>query len=144
MQHEYSQYRHYVSKRLKVNGITAGLLTELIGICHQYDDYKSKLANMADLTAVNLTGMPHGTGVSDPTYNMAARRVQMETVINDIEECLNSSVKNDKSGIIYRTLKTYITKGYRPQREHLPCSKNEFYRIVDDFYIRLAKILNKI
>lgn len=53
-------------------GISKHAFEELRAFCLQYSEKKEKLKDALCLKSPNLSGMPHGTGVSDPTAKAAA------------------------------------------------------------------------
>lgn len=50
---------------------------ELRAFCRQYSEKKSKAAALADVSSPSLTGMPHGSGVSDPVVCAVERREKL-------------------------------------------------------------------
>lgn len=52
-------------------GISSEAYKELRSFCLQYNEKKTKLNNAYSLRSPNLSGMPHGSGTSDPTARAA-------------------------------------------------------------------------
>ena len=48
-------------------GISKAAFEEIHGFCVQYPEKKAKIADALSLNSPNLSGMPHGGNVSDPT-----------------------------------------------------------------------------
>ena len=62
--------KHYVLK-LEQYGITRAQYEELRAFCLQYDEKLARINDACSLKSPNLSGMPHGTEISDPTTRAA-------------------------------------------------------------------------
>lgn len=57
--------------KLDQYGISKAAYDELHSFCLQYDEKLARLNDAYSLKSPNLSGMPHGSGVSDPTARAA-------------------------------------------------------------------------
>lgn len=57
----------------------------VVNFCLQYPELKAKAANVSGIRAVTYDGMPHGSGVGDPTARQAAILAEAERKIEIIE-----------------------------------------------------------
>ena len=71
--------------QLQKYGISGKRYKELCGFCEQYPEWKSELALMTHLKAVQTTGMPSSGNIGDPTANLAMRRAGLESKVDVIE-----------------------------------------------------------
>lgn len=68
--------------KLDMYGISRAAYNELHSFCLQYDEKLARLNDAYSLKSPNLSGMPHGSGISDPT----ARAAELcEKYRNDID-----------------------------------------------------------
>ena len=68
-------------------GISKDRYIELLHYCRQYPEWLSEANSMLGTHAVNLDGMPHGTGVSDPVAAVAEKRSGLLYDIQLVEKC---------------------------------------------------------
>lgn len=113
---------------------------ELYHHCLQYSEWKKELRFSTDtLQSPQLTGMPHGTGISDATGKMALRRLKLS------EQCelLEKTAKEAAPDIWEYILKGATTEGITyiqlKQRFDIPCGKNYYYERRRKFYWLLAE-----
>lgn len=72
------------TRKIKLDqyGISKAAYDELHSFCLQYDEKLARLNDAYSLKSPNLSGMPHGSGISDPT----ARAAELcEKYRNDID-----------------------------------------------------------
>ena len=74
-------------KKLKLDkyGISKAAYDELRGFCLQYDEKLARLNDAYSLKSPNLSGMPHGSGITDPTERAAELCAKYKTDIDLIE-----------------------------------------------------------
>lgn len=123
--------------RLEKYGLSPDVVTELRGFCWQYKEKKQKINSMVGLSAVSITGLPSGGGISDTTERQAERR---EKYINDVELIESSAMAacND-SKPMYDCLMRNITEKKAFNFIPAPCSKNTFTLCRHKFFYILAK-----
>ena len=61
------------TRKIKLDqyGISKAAYDELHSFCLQYDEKLARLNDVYSLKSPNLSGMPHGSGISDPTARAA-------------------------------------------------------------------------
>lgn len=60
---------------------------ELLWFSWQYADLKAERQALASLGSPEISGMPHGSGVGDPTGQQAIKFAELDSKIRMIEEC---------------------------------------------------------
>ena len=66
-----SDYMRKYNLKLDKYGISKSAYGELYNFCLQYDEKLARLNDAYSLKSPNLSGMPHGAGISDPTAKAA-------------------------------------------------------------------------
>ena len=74
--------------RIKLDryGISKAAYDELHGFCLQYDEKLARINDAYSLKSPNLSGMPHGSGISNPTERAAELCEKYKRDIELIEE----------------------------------------------------------
>lgn len=103
-------------------GISKNAYRELKYFCLQYGEKKQQLSALRGLSAVTYSGMPHGTGTSNPTQLKAEKTDRLLKDINLIEQ---SAIEADDG--IYQSLIANVTTGASYYDLIVPCDKNTFY-----------------
>ena len=71
-------------------GIRKERYLELLHFCRQYPEWKHEAGTLIGGRGQNLDGMPHGSGVGDPTALAAERREALMARISMVEMCARS------------------------------------------------------
>lgn len=74
------------SLQMQKYGISGKRYKELCGFCEQYPEWKSELALITHLKAVQTTGMPSAGRTGDPTANTAMRTAGLSLKVELIEK----------------------------------------------------------
>lgn len=107
--------------------------------CLQYKELKAEASDIAGLKAVSYTGMPHGSGVGDPTARQAERIAEASRKVDIIERNVRIV-----SGELYYWLLRGITEEdmtYDKLRyeEGMPLSRNYYSSMRREVYYRIAQ-----
>ena len=113
---------------------------ELYHHCLQYNEWKDELKYQTDtVKSIQISDMPHGTTVGDPTSNLAVRRAKLD------EQC---KLLEDTAKEADAELWEYILKGatnedasykYLKLIMNIPCGKNYYYEKRRKFFFLLSK-----
>lgn len=105
-----------------------------------YGEYKKRLAELDGRKAFVLDGMPHGTGISDPTSDIAEKRQRLQAKIDLIEDTVR---KVDAALYEWLLLGVTTDASYKYLRDSLgmPCGKDYYIKRYREVYYRIAKEL---
>ncbi len=125
--------------KLDEYGISKYAYEELKAFCLQYPEKKRKIGDLHNpLRAMNYDGMPHGSGVGEPT----ARAAELAAILShDCEMIEQAAIEADSA--IYQEILKNVTRhgvGYWQLRcvDEIPCSKKYFYKQRRKFFYILA------
>ena len=82
---------------------------ELKNFCLQYREMKDKISEFTALGAISYSGTPGGGGISDPTFQKAAKFQQLKHDVEIIEQTAIAAGKED-----YQSLLTNVTNTDMP------------------------------
>lgn len=120
--------------KLNEYGISKFAYRELSNFCLQYEDKKSKIKDLHNpYSSPQITGMPHGSGVGNPTERAA---LKAELLSRDIE-LINRTAEETDSGIAEAILKN-VTQGIQYDYMDIPCGRRQFYMKRRKFFYLLA------
>lgn len=71
-------------------GISKDRYIELLHFCRQYPEWKSEASTLMGIHAINIDGLPKGTGKSDPVAMAAERREKLLEKIGIVDECASA------------------------------------------------------
>ena len=122
--------------------ITLGRYEELKGFCKQYDDWKEEARSLLGISALNMDGMPHGTGKSDPVARAAERRERLLAKISIIDGCAKAGGEEWAEALIEHICRCKPWKVIKETNGTiLPTSDaNAFYRHRREFFEMLNKV----
>lgn len=127
-------------KHIKLDqfGISRAAYEELHGFCLQYDEKLARLNDAYSLKSPNLSGMPHGFGVSDPT----ARAAELcEKYRNDID-LIKKTAKEVDPELAPFIIKNVTSEKCPPwvlkTRYGMEAGEKKFNQKRREFYFRLA------
>ena len=109
--------------------------------CLQYPEWKVEIGILrASLGAggVNYDGMPHGTGISDPTSSAAMRLADLDMKMQQVKDTVYEVAPE-----IYQWLLKGVTEDrpfwYLHDMMRMPCEKDMYYDRRRKFYYLMAK-----
>lgn len=122
--------------------ITLGRYEELKGFCKQYDGWKEEARSLLGISALNVDGMPHGTGKSDPVARAAERRERLLAKISIIDGCAKAGGEEWAEALIEHVCRCKPWKVIKETNGAiLPTSDaNAFYRHRREFFEMLNKV----
>lgn len=122
--------------------ITLGRYEELKGFCKQYDEWKEEAGRLLGISALNMDGMPHGTGKSDPVARAAERRERLLAKISIIDGCAKAGGEEWTEALIEHVCRGKTWKVIKETNGAiLPTSDaNAFYRHRRQFFEMLNKV----
>jgi hypothetical protein len=113
---------------------------ELYHFCLQYNEWKDELKWATDtMKSVQITDMPHGTGVGDPTKELAIRREKLSSQCKLIEETAMETDAELWEYILKGVTTEEATYTYLRQIMRIPCGKNQYYQKRRKFFYLLSK-----
>lgn len=119
--------------KLDKYGISRYAYRELLNFCLQYPDKKLQLEGMYGPRAVNLTGMPGGGDISDPTAQTAIRTERLR----DDVEAIEAAAKEADEAIAPYILRN-VSSGTPYEYMPVPCGRRQFYEMRRKFFYLLA------
>ena len=126
--------RNYVPRW---EGISYNRYRELQHFCRQYREWKKEARSLLGLHGQGVNGMPHGTGISDPTARAAEKREHLLKKIAMVEQCL----KSISGGVWYAALIQNVCDGkpYAKIRQDIMPTSNRgaFFKARREFFIAL-------
>ena len=122
--------------KLDAYGISKAAYGELYNFCLQYDEKLARLNDAYSLKSPNLSGMPHGSGISDPTAKAAELcgkyRADIELIEKTAkevdEEIAPFLIKNVTSDTPLWVLKT--TYGMKTGERQFKLKRRQFFYLL--------------
>lgn len=137
-----TKYRPEVSRKNEY-WISKHRYYEISHMCFQYKEWKDEYKALSErgVSAVKYDGMPHGTNISDPTFEQAAR---MEALLSKMKLVEETAIEADP--VLARYILTAVTDenvtyNYLQQVMKMPCGKNMYYRSRRKFYWLMSRKL---
>ncbi len=113
---------------------------ELYYRCLQYDEWKEELKHLTDtLKSIQVTDMPHGTGIGDPTKNLAIRREDLSRQCEIIEETTKEADAEIWEYILKGVTDASASYNYLRTVMNIPCGRNYYHTKRRKFYYLLSK-----
>lgn len=117
---------------------------ELYNFAMQYPEWKMKAAEFTELKAVDNDGLPHGSGISDPTADAAASCETELRKIKIVETCAKLCAGNDNlrtavlkavttPGITFKWLKAHNMLFY--EKDAFYIARRKFYYLLDKYWV---------
>lgn len=85
---------------------------ELLSFCRQYPTWLAEARGALDLTAQNMDGMPHGSGISNPVAAAAEARDKVLRKIELVERCARTAA----GGEWYQAIIYHVCMGWSYER----------------------------
>lgn len=113
---------------------------ELYHYCMQYKEWQDELKYSTDaLKSVQITDMPHGSGIGDSTSNLAMRRAKLSTQCELLENTAKEADPEIWEYILKSVTNEDATYEYMRGIMNIPCGRNYFYKRRRKFYYLLSK-----
>jgi hypothetical protein len=107
---------------------------ELNNFCKQYREKKKKLRELeSPYKSPKLTGLPSGSGPSDPTGRIAERAAVLSQDIDMIERAANKAAGRDAQSLLKN-----VTLGIAWEYLPVSCGRRKFYDMRRLFFYLLA------
>ena len=107
---------------------------ELNNFCKQYREKKKKLRELeSPYKSPKLTGLPSGSGPSDPTGRIAERAAVLSQDIDMIERAANKAAGRDAQNLLKN-----VTLGIAWEYLPVSCGRRKFYDMRRLFFYLLA------
>ena len=123
--------------RMEKYGVSPERYAELKAFCRQYPEKKRKADSLLGAKSPILTGMPRGSGGTDPVHRAAEKRERLLRDVNLIE----TAAAETKGGAWARALIRNCC--YRVRYEDLrpdempSCNRSAYFEARREFFIRL-------
>lgn len=120
--------------RLNQYGISKFAYRELSNFCLQYEDKKNRINDLNNTyRSPQVTGLPHGSGTSNPVEEAAIKADQLQ---RDVELIQKTAYETDS--VIAPAILKNVTQGIQYDYMEIPCGKNQFYTLRRKFFYLLA------
>ena len=111
---------------------------ELKHFCLQYPIWKKALAGLIDIGVSSTAGEIRGNDISDPTSEIAVKRLRYSDKISLVEEAAKEA-DSTLSPYILKAVTEGLSYTHLSTQMHIPCSRDTYY----DRYRRFFWLLNK-
>ena len=119
-------------------GISDAAYKELRAFCLQYDEKLARLNDAYSLKSPNLSGMPHGSGLSDPTERAAELAIKYKEDIELIEKTAKEVDPNLAPFIIKNVTSDKCPPWVLKTRYGMEAGEKQFNKKRRQFYYLLA------
>ena len=120
--------------KLDKYGLSKYKYRELKNFCLQYREKIAERNSYCGISAVRLTGVPGAGGISDPTFNAAARIEKLDRDILLIEQ---TAIEVD--AILYPYIISNVADGIPYEyMNNPPCGRRQFYEARRKFFYLLS------
>lgn len=117
-------------------GIDRDRYLELKYFCRQYGKWKRRINELhAAYSPINLTGMPSGSGTSDPVAKAALEAAELSHNCDMIETC----AKQADNGL-YEAIMKNVTMGIRYEDMPVCAGRRQFYERRRKFFWLLSQV----
>ncbi len=124
--------------KLDKYGISDAAYKELRAFCLQYDEKLARLNDSYSLKSPNLSGMPHGSGISDPTERAAELAIKYKEDIDLIEKIAKKVDPELAPFIIKNVTSEKCPPWVLKTRYGMEIGEKTFNKKRREFYYRLA------
>ncbi len=116
-------------------GISKKRFKELYYWCLQYGEWKDELKYKTDTAkSIQISGMPSAHNTGDPTFQLVARREQLERNCKLIEQTAIETDPDIYQYLLKAVTDEDVTYWYLKTVMGIPCSKNTYYDRRRKFY----------
>jgi hypothetical protein len=113
---------------------------ELYHYCLQYKEWKDELKYSTDtVKSPQITDMPFGSTVGDPTGNLGMRRARLSEQCKVIEETSREADEEIWEYLLKGVTDENASYTYLRQIMNIPCGKNYYYEKRRKFYYLLSR-----
>lgn len=129
------------NRRLKKYKLPDYRFRELRNAVFQYPEWKERVAEKTELTAVNIDGLPHGGGISDPTAQGASRCENELRKIRIVNQCSRMCAKDStlQNAVLKGATTPGVTFNWLKQRGYVFHERDAYYIARARFYFLLDK-----
>lgn len=113
---------------------------ELVRICWQYRAMLDEMDSLAT-SAPSMDGLPHGTGISDPTHAAAVRRERLRERIRAIERCAHAAGGDCYKGLLLGVTTRGSSYEWLRINDNIFCGRNQYYGMRSKFFWLLDREL---
>lgn len=106
---------------------------ELCNFCLQYPEWLEQKRDCYGLSTRNMTGMPNGSGTSDPTAARAGKAYRLGENIELVEQ-----TAIEACGTLYPWILKAVTQGFSWDVLQPPCGRVQFYQARRKFFFLLS------
>ena len=124
--------------KLDKYGISDAAYKELRAFCLQYDEKLARLNDSYSLKSPNLSGMPHSSGISDPTERAAELAIKYKEDIDLIEKIAKKVDPELAPFIIKNVTSEKCPPWVLKTRYGMEIGEKTFNKKRREFYYRLA------
>lgn len=118
--------------RLSEYGISNKRYLELKAFCLQYGEKQEDLKGTLSMSSAALTGLPHGTAISDQTGLLGTRRAALSADLELIERTCRDAAPG-----YWQHLLANVTEGVSWEYLNPPCGRRQFYEQRRKFFYLL-------
>lgn len=111
----------------------------VVNFCLQYPELKAKMYNISGLRGVNYDGMPHGSGVGDPTARQAEIIAEADRKIRIIESNVNRASGELSPWMLKAVTDDRATYDRLRYQEGMPLTRNAFGVLRRQIYYLISK-----
>lgn len=108
--------------------------------CLQYNEWIEEYGRLAsgDVSAINYTGMPHGSGCGNPTERNAMRMAELSQKIKTVEQTAIEADEDIAEWILKGVTLEYVTFDSL-KAAGMPCERDMYYDRRRKFYWLMAQ-----
>ena len=104
----------------------------------QYPEWKDMYYSIVDLSSSGNDGMPHASGVSNPTESKGLKALGLSEKIKMIEDTAKEAGEDLYPWLLKGVTNEGITYNYLRMIMRIPCGKNQYYDKRRKFYALLC------
>lgn len=113
-----------------------------VHFCLSYKELKREYAELTSTyNGINMDGMPHGNGISDPTARNAIRRAKLAEKIDIIEHTAEEVGEDLYEYLLMGVTEKGMTYEWLREKKGMPCGKNEYYTMRKKYYKEIFRQL---
>jgi len=108
---------------------------ELYYFTLQYPEWKHQLEEVTFLGSPEISGMPHGSGVGDPTGSLATASAELISKINLIDGCVKDAAPPKfQKGLLKGLTTPNSNYNWLYARGYIKCGSQKYYQMRGMFF----------
>jgi hypothetical protein len=107
---------------------------QLVHYCLQYSEWKDQLNSFTAISAVNMDGMPRGTGTGRSLENTALMMAALSAKIERVESAAREADPVLAPYLIRAVTRTGVGYDYLRQVMRIPCGRRQYYNLRRKFF----------